>query len=108
MLGEGVSLLVKYALGLDPTVRANPADLPDFSNWTEGMAEYLAVRVVRDPTAEDVTITAEISDDLETWSASEVILIEETDSVQHFRDSKPLGENDRRFLRLRFSPPPEE
>ena len=72
------------------------------------MAEYLAVRVVRDPAADNVTITAEISDDLETWSDNGVILIEETDSLQHFRDSDALGENPRRFLRLRFSLPTEE
>jgi autotransporter-associated beta strand protein/T5SS/PEP-CTERM-associated repeat protein len=102
-LAEGVPLLMKYALGLDPNARAASADLPDFSQWSEGDSDYLAVRVDRDPFVEDLSITAEISEDLENWSVSDVLLIEDTESVKHFRDTDPVGEHVQRFIRLQFT-----
>ncbi|WP_158279765.1 autotransporter-associated beta strand repeat-containing protein [Coraliomargarita sinensis] len=102
-LQEGVPLLIKYALGLDPNVRAAPADLPDFAQWSEGGSDYLAVRVALDPLTEGLSVTAEISEDLESWSENDVLRIEDTDSLKHFRNVDPVGEYERRFIRLQIS-----
>jgi autotransporter-associated beta strand protein/T5SS/PEP-CTERM-associated repeat protein len=102
-LGEGVPLLLKYALGLDPTIRATPGELPDFAHWTDGGQDHLAVSFDPDQGVEGVSIIAEISGDLVNWSEDDVVSVENFTGEELFRDVHPIGEHERRFIRLRFT-----
>ncbi len=96
--GDGVANLVKFALGLDPTVTAAGSDLPqpaldDEHGLTFTYTEYGDV---------EVTYIPEASTDLLTWSAADVTEV----SRQASGDGESVTvrttlEGDRVFLRLR-------
>lgn len=99
---DGVSLLKKYALGLDPTIRTPKEDLPVFSTIEDNGDTFLTVTVNRSAVRDDVTIAGEVSENLSDWSAAEVDLIEETSNLLVFRDTFAIDNSDKRFLRVNF------
>ncbi|OAI41772.1 hypothetical protein AYO41_01415 [Verrucomicrobia bacterium SCGC AG-212-E04] len=69
--GDGVSNLLKYALGLDPHVaNAGALPQPQFTNLS-GL-NYVTMNIVRPAGRTNVVYTAEVSGDLFTWSSAPV------------------------------------
>jgi hypothetical protein len=68
--GDGVPNLVKYALGLDPGI---PATKPLISAIISSNGYFQASYVRRDPPPPDIVYKLEGSEDLKTWSASNVV-----------------------------------
>jgi alpha-N-arabinofuranosidase len=104
--GDGMPNLLKYALGLDPTMEDAAAGTPVVST-TGGM---LTLTYVCPPGITDVTYVVEVSGDLETWSsgagATAVVSTTLLDA-QHeqvvVRDLTPVSGQGRRFIRLRVT-----
>ena len=94
---DGVPNLLKYALGLAPTVRATPAQLPQL----EAEGANALYRFSRDKAATGIVATPQTSTTLEaaSWSAA-------TDGTKIFDDGRtevweaPLAAASRRFARL--------
>jgi hypothetical protein len=61
--GDGVANLIKYALGLDPTV-PNAGLLPPGTPKNDGGATYLSYTFPRDPTKTDLTYEVIVADNL--------------------------------------------
>jgi sugar lactone lactonase YvrE len=68
---DGLSNLVKYALGLDP--KRNPADLPELLPGSTGWR----FQFWRPTDRSDITYAVEVSTDLTNWSTAGVILLRE-------------------------------
>ena len=102
--GDGIPNLVKYALGLNPTVaNANPVQV---SQVAVNGSTYLQLSVVRNPLVTNVTIeglSAGALTDTNSWSTGTTVNVTNTSSVFTVRDSLPMENNARRFLRLRFT-----
>lgn len=99
--GDGVPNLVKYALGMDPTV-ADRTGLPTISLESVNSDEYLEIRVERNASATEVELVPEVSSDLVEWhSGSEhVEILVDDPGILHARDRQPLGSAGRRFMRI--------
>lgn len=99
--GDGLSNLVKYALGLDPNVRATD-DAPQLSRETN----TLSLNYSRSLTATNVTITVEWSTDLKNWSSDGVTttVMSESDGLQLLRSSVS-ADTPSKFLRLSVTQP---
>ena len=102
--GDSVANLIEYALGLNPTVAsANPVT---FSQVNVSGSTYLQLSVNRNPAVTNVTIeglsTSTLTDP-NSWSTGTTVNVTNTPSVFTVRDSLPIDENGRRFLRLRFT-----
>jgi hypothetical protein len=102
--GDGVSNLVEYALGLDPTVaNANPIQL---SQVNVAGNTYLQLKVSRNPAATHVLIeglSAGTLTDVTTWSTATTVIVTDTASEFVVRDSQAIGTGLKRFLKLRFT-----
>ena len=104
---DGISNLLKYALGLNPTVNcyaAGGAMLPGVQRQTAGGAQYLALTFTG--TATDVVYNVQASSmpggawtTLATYSGAGAV---GTFTVQ---DSKPVGATAARFMRLQVTGP---
>jgi hypothetical protein len=94
---DNLTNLLEYALGLDPKS-------PDASAIAaETIEDRLGLSVEKNPDANDIFWRAEVSGDLQTWQAAEVI--ENTSNLFEARDIvDPVG-HDRRFIRLRITRP---
>jgi hypothetical protein len=64
---DGISNLMEYALGLNPTV-ANPAGLPIATIKNYSGTNYLSLTFTRSSVATDLTYTVQGSSDLINWS----------------------------------------
>ncbi len=108
--GDGISNLMKYALGLDPQA-STAAQLPRTEILVSGGVSFQQLRVVT-PSNLAVTYAGEVSSDLSAWSAlpTDVEVIVQPDvpavgqTTRVFRDTTPLGVN-KRFIRLRATLP---
>ncbi|HLS28561.1 MAG TPA: hypothetical protein VK041_07910 [Opitutales bacterium] len=103
--GDGLSNLLEYAIGGNPSVADSSTRGPAQSRETIGDTEYLTLSVSKNPDATDVNLEFETSSDLAAWTAADnnlVVLHETADTV---KVGIPVtGEtNDRYFLRLRVS-----
>lgn len=100
--GDGVPNLLKYALGLDPTVTAVRAVLPAFE-WN---GDFAALRVIRQSRREDVEYEVQFSSDLVTWTAGtpDSVTVEDSPTRLLVRETASLGESGQRFLRLQVRP----
>ncbi len=111
--GDGIENLIKFALGLDPLT-------PGFSGrlaaglWTDEQAplspEYLSLTVtLPEPEGNGVAVGTVTSGDLAGWPAEgvEVLRVSHGNGTQTitWRDTVPLGNQTRRFLRLKASTP---
>ncbi len=97
--GDGLSNILKFALGLDPRVPAGP-DAPRIFKDETGQAHF---RYTRNPLADGVELAVEASDDLAEWSSHDAVPITEyhDDREQVFLPLPVDEGDDRLFLRLR-------
>ena len=105
--GDGIPNLVKYALGLNPTVvAANPVTM---NQLVVNGSTYLQLSVNRNPAVNSVLIeglsTGTMADP-NSWSANSTVTMTNTPSVFTVRDALPLETNSKRFIRLRFTQQP--
>ena len=104
--GDGMSNVMKYALGLDPTVPNAAAGAPVVG--ASGGA--LTLTYVAPPGITDVTYIVEVSGDLVTWTSSSgatqvlsTTLLDATHQQVVVRDLTPMTGTARRFIRLRVT-----
>jgi hypothetical protein len=98
--GDGLPNLIKYALGLDPTIAtANPiqSDLATTNGYT-----YLRLSTPRDPNVANVLIEGLSAGALTNWTTDTII---ESNTLSFFRvrDALPVETNGQRFLKLGFA-----
>ncbi len=106
--GDGMSNLLEYGLAHAPDVReAAPAP----SLVTVGGSQYLALTFQR---ASGVSVVAEISDDLVTWSSAPAALVQQGAAVPDasgffetvtYRSTATTAAKSRQFLRVRVTQP---
>ena len=99
--GDGLSNLVKYALGLDPNVRATD-DAPQLSHEQN----IVSLNYSRSLTATNVTVAVEWSTDLVNWRRDGVTttVLSESDGKQMLRSSVAADVSSK-FLRLSVTQP---
>ena len=109
--GDGVSNLLKYALGLDPHV-ANAGALPQPQFTNISGLNYVTMNVVRPAGRTNVLYTAEVSGDLQAWAfGSTNVQTTVTPDVPSagletvtYRDRTPVDPaNVKRFMRVRVT-----
>ena len=98
--GDGVSNLIKYALGLDPTTRTQDG-LP-----AVGMdGGFLTLSFRRLQKAVDLTLVVEVSTDLGDWqpAATKTMSNDHGDGTETvtFRANSPITNESRQFMRLK-------
>lgn len=104
--GDGLSNLLEYALGTNPLV--NNASAVVIDRETIGGNTYLRLTVTKNPSATDVTYSAEATGDLTaagSWSPSTVVVETSTATLFRARDSVAIGTAAQRFIRLRVTVP---
>ena len=95
--GDGLANLIEYALALDPK-------LAGISPVTTGQSGgYLTIASPKSTAATDISWTAEVTDDLQTWQPG----VTTTDTASNFgaRDSVLSESAPQRFIRLKISRP---
>ncbi len=109
--GDGVSNLLKYALGLDPHV-ANAGAMPQSQFTNISGLNYVTMNVVRPAGRTNVVYTAEVSGDLSTWASGpanvQATVAPNTPSVGletvTYRDLTPVDPTHvQRFMRVRVT-----
>lgn len=98
LAGDGLTNLLKYALGLDPRLPANgalPLPARTAGEWT--------FTYVRPPDRPDIAYTVLVSTDLATWSDTGVTheLVGPVDDWEQWRARVPLSVGAKVFFRLR-------
>jgi len=99
---DGLSNLMEYAIGSDPLV-ADLGNIP-FSEVREvDGQDYLHLFVTRNPNADGLTWSVEVSPNLVDWESGSphTITISETPETWILRDSTAIGTGSPRFIRLR-------
>ncbi len=94
--------LVKYALGLDASKAAPPAQLPAGSATSNSGQNYLTLTIPRRMRRTDATYTVQVSSDLSTWNsgAGHTVVVQDTDTQLVVRDAQPISVGGKRFIRL--------
>ncbi len=103
--GDGVSNLLEYALGGDPT-QPDRGVLPVQGIQTIDGADYLSLAFTRPEGIDDVVYAVESSSDLINWSPETELVdsvSEDGEIIETHRDTFPLDQEERRFLRLRIT-----
>lgn len=97
---------IEYVLGLDPNV-AELGGAPAPVIVEEGGVEYLGIEIIHAPGRDDGAISAEVSNDLISWSSdpADVILVSNVrnpDGTETlvYRSATALGDFPRQFLRM--------
>jgi hypothetical protein len=108
--GDGVPNVVKYALGLDPFTPVDPGQLASAGFQQVLGQNYLTLLANREADPPDVTLVAEVSSDLQSWSggASNTTTLTNTATQIQILDNAPVGSGSNQFMRLRFLPPPNQ
>lgn len=109
LAGDGLSNLMKYALGLEPDTLGHQGRLA-FGEVTIEGSRYLTVSYTRpDPAPAGITYTVEGGSDLSTWSDAGIVLhgdvLNGNLRTLTYRDTTAIGATAKRFLRLRVSQP---
>ncbi|MFN0128017.1 MAG: hypothetical protein ACKV19_15160, partial [Verrucomicrobiales bacterium] len=104
--GDTQATVVEYVLGSSPATAASQGALGTGVTSVAGTA-YFTISYLRRP---DVTVTAEASAGLASWSSTTLVEIEavpQPDGSERvtYRDNVPVGTSVNRFLRLRVSKP---
>ncbi len=103
--GDGVPNLLEYAFALDPLTPSREG-LPRPGMITVDGVEYLSITFHRNPEATDVTYTPQASSDLQTWeSGMQQVGAPASDGSVTYRDARPAGDFDRRFMRVQVTGP---
>jgi len=100
--GDGVSNILKFALGEDPR-SANGVRMPDFVSEKANGKEFAALKVERNPVA-NVKYLVEYSTDLKKWDSDGLVTVVDESDTLVVRDVVPRNERKRMFLRLRVEP----
>ena len=98
--GDGLSNLLKYALGLDPTVATVSPITVDTSTG------YLRLTAPKNANATDVTYAVQVSGNLSdplAWTTGGTVPLQNTSTLLQVRDATPLQGTSRRFIRLKIS-----
>ena len=95
---DGISMAVKYALGLTPGFPVTGGGMTVGLEASAGQ-NYLTLTANRFLAPPDATVSLEASGDLAAWSAGSVIT--NTSTVFKARDTVPVGSASKRFIRLR-------
>ncbi len=103
--GDGIENLLKYALGLNPHL-SERGHMPWETIQQIDGENYLTLTFTRPGNLTDVIYHVEASGDLADWTSPAVQYGEPVENgdgtvTVTYRDSEPIGEADRRFLRLR-------
>ena len=98
---DGVPNLIEYAVGSNPLMSGlfQPFIIDSGSG-------YLTITVSKNPSAVDLTMTAEISGDLtdpSSWSSDRTVILQNDEAIFKARDSVPLTDARTRFIRLKVS-----
>ena len=110
--GDGISNLMKYALGLAPKVNG-VGGLPTVSFTTAGGSRFLTLTYNKSLAASDVSFAVEVSGDLQAWSSgmNYTTTVSATSNAAGTmqtvveRDLTPTSGVGRRFIRLRINQP---
>ena len=110
--GDGITNLMKYALGLAPK-QSGVAGLPQVGSVQVGAQSYLSLTYTRRVASSDVTLSVEASSDLLSWTsgAGVTTTVSTTTSADGasqtvtVRDQTARSAAARRFLRLKVSQP---
>ena len=94
---DGLPNLLKYALGLDPTVAAENPVAISLANG------HLNLVAPRNAEATDVTFEVQVSTDLQNWTASGIVVDQAAPPIFRAHDTAPVAGNPVRFMRLRVS-----
>ncbi len=104
--GDGLCDLLEYALGLSPFFPSNTG--PSVQLEPTGGHDYLSISVPAIFRPSDVTLTAEVSGDLSTWSSepTDITVLSDDPSGLKARDTVAVDASTRRFLRLNVTRSP--
>ena len=100
--GDGLSNLLKYALGLNPLA---PAVSPVTQSTTSG---YLQLSVPKNPAATDIVYMVEVTGDLTnpgSWTATGTTVDQNTATLLQVHDNTPVSAGVGRFIRLQVTRP---
>jgi autotransporter-associated beta strand protein len=103
---DGLSNLLEFALGTNPTVSgANPI-LHD--RELVGADRHLRLTIPKNPAATNLSYIVEVCENLAaaSWSAIPTVIESETATQLIVRDSTPMSASSHRFIRLRVHPLP--
>jgi hypothetical protein len=95
--GDRLANLIEFALGLDPmSADTSPVAMTDADG-------YLALSVPKNPAATDLIWSAEVGDDLQTWTPAFVLA--DTESTFEARDNVLKSAAEKRLIRLKITRP---
>lgn len=99
---DGLVNMVKYALGLDPAQRAQPAQFPSVLS----AADYLTLSVPRRNKRADVNYVVEVGSDLGAWNSGpgHTVTLQDDETLLVVRDAVPMTGTASRFIRLKIVP----
>ncbi len=98
---DGLSNLVKYALGLNPLVATNSPVVGDISTG------FLRLTSPKNPQATDVSFWVEVTDDVtaNTWTTNGTTVDINTSTQLQVHDNAAVASSAGRYIRLRISRP---
>jgi hypothetical protein len=102
--GDGYSNLLAYVFGFNPHNQPTAEQLPQAVIVDDSSEAYLALSILRNKAANDLTISAELSSDLVNWGGSGVAVgapVDNNDGTETIilRDPNPVGSSPKLFLR---------
>ena len=105
LAGDGITNLMKYALGINPQVSGYQGRLTT-GKVTDSGSDYLNITYIRpDPAPIGLSYVPEASPDLFTWSTAGIVSTPSTPSgglcTVSVRDNTAIGSETRRFLRVK-------
>jgi hypothetical protein len=96
---DGMANLLKYALGLNPLVATNSPVVGDIGTG------YLRLTAPKNSSATDVTVSAEVSGNLATWTTNGIVVDQNTATLFQAHDALPIASGTNHFMRLKVSRP---
>jgi hypothetical protein len=106
--GDGVPNLIKYALGLNPSLPVAAAQLPAGGIQPSGGTNYLTLTVNRAAQPSDITYIVEVASNLlGGWVSGppNTVTLTNTATQLMVRDNTPVPATTERFIRLRVTNP---
>jgi hypothetical protein len=100
--GDGITNLMKYALGLNPNTPAQ-SGLPVFGQVSISGKKYLTLTFTDQAALTDIAYTVQVSSDLQTWQSGASYTVRTdngTTNTAVFRDLTAIGDASRHFMRL--------
>ncbi len=98
---DGITNLLKYALGLDPNVATTTAN----NIVVDTTTGFQRMTVTRNPAATDVTYTIQVSADMVNWSDAGTTVDIDTPTTLRAYDNTPIINTRQRFIRLIVTQP---